>query len=95
MRSSHHLTWRRVAAGLFQPLGLKIVDGEIYVMGRDQITHLHDLNGDGEADFYENFNNDVTVAPAFHEFAFDLQQDAAGNFYFAKAGGVQCGRAWF
>ena len=47
------LKWRRFATGLFQPLGLKIVDGEVYVLGRDQITRLHDLNADGEADFYE------------------------------------------
>src|SRR5439155_19311524 len=51
------LHWRRFATGLYQAVGLKIVDGEIYLLGRDQITKLHDLNGDGEADFYENFNN--------------------------------------
>ena len=28
---SAELTWRRIASGLFQPLGLKIVDGKIYV----------------------------------------------------------------
>jgi hypothetical protein len=89
------LTWRRVATGLFQPLGLKVVDGTVYVLGRDGITRLHDLNGDGEADFYENFNNDVAVTPAFHEFAFDLQTDPAGNFYFAKAGGVRAGGQGF
>ena len=55
------LKWRRFATGLFQPLGLKIVDDKVYVLGRDQITRLHDLNGDGEADFYENFNNDCKV----------------------------------
>ena len=32
----------------------------MYVLGRDQITRLHDLNADGEADFYENFNNDIS-----------------------------------
>ena len=79
------LTWRRVAAGMFQPLGLKIVDETIYVCCRDQITRLHDLNGDGEMDFYESFNNDHQVTEHFHEFAMDLQTDAAGNFYFAKA----------
>ncbi|MDB5336827.1 MAG: hypothetical protein JWN70_2446, partial [Planctomycetaceae bacterium] len=56
------ITWRRFGTGLFQPLGLKIVKrGEeelVYVLGRDQISALHDLNHDGEADFYENFNND-------------------------------------
>ena len=37
--------WRRFATGLFQPLGLKIVDDKVYVLGRDQITRLHDRNG--------------------------------------------------
>ncbi|MHB8519191.1 MAG: DUF6797 domain-containing protein [Limisphaerales bacterium] len=80
------LTWRRFASGLYQPLGLKIVDDQIYVLGRDQITRLRDLNGDGEADFYENFNNDTMNTEHFHEFALDLQTDAAGNFYYMKAG---------
>jgi len=79
------LTWRRIAAGMFQPLGLKIVDETIYVCCRDQITRLHDLNDDGEIDFYESFNNDHQVTEHFHEFAMDLQTDAEGNFYFAKA----------
>ena len=62
---------------------------------RDQITHLHDLNNDGEADFYENFNNDCQVSPSFHEFTFDLQRDSKGNFYYSKAGPVKPGgRGW-
>jgi hypothetical protein len=89
------IKWRRFATGLFQALGLKIVDDKIYVLGRDQITRLHDLNNDGEADFYENFNNDVQVTPGFHEFALDLHTDPAGNFYFCKSGPVSPGgRGW-
>lgn len=79
-----NLTWQRVATGLFQPLGLKIVRDQIYVLGRDQITRLHDLNGDGEADWYENFNNDCMVSEHFHEFATDLLTDRDGNFYYLK-----------
>jgi hypothetical protein len=79
------LTWQRIATGLFQPLGLRIVDEQIYICGRDQITRLHDLNGDGETDFYENFNNDHQVTEHFHEFAMDLQTDKEGNFYYAKS----------
>ena len=79
------LTWRRFACGLFQPLGLKVVDGVVYVSCRDQIVALHDLDHDGEADFYENFNSDHQVTDHFHEFAMDLQTDAEGNFYYAKA----------
>lgn len=78
------LTWQRIASGLFQPLGLKIVDGRIYVACRDQIVILNDLNGDGETDFYENFNNDHQVTDHFHEFAMGLQTDAEGNFYYSK-----------
>ena len=78
------LTWRRFASGLFQTLGLRIVDDKVYVLGRDQITRFHDLDGDGEADFYENFNNDCGATVAYHEFAHDLQTDSQGNFYFAK-----------
>src|SRR5690606_27014438 len=61
------LTWRRYASGLFHALGLAVVDGKIYTLGRDQITRLHDLNDDGEADYYECFNNDVTITQNFHE----------------------------
>jgi hypothetical protein len=89
------LTWKRFAAGLYHALGLKIVNDEIYVTGRDQITRLRDLNGDGEADFYECSNNDCQVTKNFHEFAMDLQTDAAGNFYFGKAGPVRNGGRGF
>ncbi|HEY6170349.1 MAG TPA: DUF6797 domain-containing protein, partial [Verrucomicrobiae bacterium] len=89
------LTWKRFASGLYEPLGLKIGNDTIYVSGRDGITRLHDLNGDGEADFYENFNNEVTSSTGFHEFVFDLQTDREGNFYFAKAGPVRYGGRGF
>jgi len=89
------LTWKRFAAGLFQPLGLKIVDDVVYVLGRDGITRLNDLDGDGEADFHEAFNQDVAVTTGFHEFAMDLQTDPEGNFYFAKAGPVKGGGRGF
>jgi hypothetical protein len=78
------ITWRRFATGLFQPLGLKIVDGTVYVTCRDALVRLRDLNNDGEADFYENFNNDTVVTANYHEFCLDLQTDSAGNFYYAK-----------
>jgi hypothetical protein len=89
------VTWRRFATGLYHPLGLKIVKGEVYVTCRDGIWRLKDLNADGEADFYEAFNFDIKVTKNFHEFVFDLQTDPAGNFYFAKAGPVKNGGRGF
>lgn len=79
-----HLVWKRFATGLFQPLGVKVSAGQIYVAGRDQITRLSDLNNDGEADLYENFNNDTVVTANYHEFVLDLHTDSKGNFYYAK-----------
>ncbi len=80
--------WRRFATGLFQPLGLRIVRDQIYVLGRDQITRLHDRNDDGEADFYETFNDDAQTSPAGHDFSACLETDPAGNFYYVSQQGV-------
>ena len=80
------LRWRRFAAGMFEPMGLRIIDGLVYVTCRDRITRLHDQNGDGEADFYESFFADPDVSPNFHAFNFDLQTDEAGFLYYAKSG---------
>ncbi len=83
---TQRLRWQRIATGMFQPLGLKIVGEKIHVICRDQLTVLHDLNGDNEIDFYECLNNDHQVTEHFHEFAMGLQTDEAGNFYYAKSG---------
>lgn len=80
------ITWKRFAAGLQQPLGLKIIEGVIFTAGRDQITRLHDLNNDGEADYYENFNNDPALTLQRHEFVMDLQTDKEGNLYYCRSG---------
>lgn len=83
--TSPQLKWKRIASGLFQPLGLKIVAGDIYLTCRDQLIILRDRNGDGETDFYECFNSDHQVTEHFHEFAMGLQRDEVGNFYYAKS----------
>lgn len=80
------VTWQRFATGLYQPLGLKVRDGDIFVLGRDQITRLQDKNNDGEADFYECFNNDLKVFGQPHAYAMCLEMDPQGNFYFLKSG---------
>ncbi len=82
----NRIVWKRFAAGLFEPFGVRVVDGKIYVTCRDGIKRLHDLNDDGEADYVEAFWIDDDVSCSFHAYNFDLQTDSQGNFYFAKAG---------
>jgi hypothetical protein len=89
------VTWRRFASGLYHALGLKVVNGEIYVTCRDGLWKLRDTNGDGECDTYEAFNFDFMVTKNFHEYTFDLQTDPAGNFYVIKAGPVRKGGRGF
>lgn len=81
------LRWKRFATGLFQALGLKVRAGQILVLGRDQITRLHDQNGDGEADFYENFSNLIATAPG-HSYVTSLEKDDAGNLYYVDPRGL-------
>ena len=84
-KNSGKLTWQRIASGMFQPLGIKVINEEIFVTCRDQLVRLHDFNGDRETDFYESFNNDHQVTDHFHEFAMGLQADKEGNLYYAKS----------
>ncbi|MCA9096318.1 MAG: hypothetical protein KDA68_22720, partial [Planctomycetaceae bacterium] len=87
-RDLKNVTWRRYATGLFQPLGLKIVDDLIYVTCRDQIVRLHDLNRDGEADYYECFFDGLKTSPAGHDFVTCLETDSRGNLLFVSVNGV-------
>ena len=83
--SPAEVRWRRIATGLFQPLGVKFRGEDLFVNCRDQLARLHDSNRDGEIDFIESFNNDHQVTEHFHEFAMGLQTDSAGHFYYAKS----------
>ncbi len=74
-------TWRRFASGLHQPLGIWIDKEGIFVMCRDQLMRLHDLDGDGEADYYECFSHAFETSPAGHDFICGLERDGHGRFY--------------
>jgi hypothetical protein len=77
--------WTRIAAGLQHPLGVKIVNDQIYTAGRDQITRLGGRFCE-EATFFENINNDPGLTLQRHEFVMGLETDAKGNFYFGRSG---------
>ena len=79
-----HVRWKRFASGLHHPQGLVVADGKVYVLGRNQITRLHDLNDDDEADFYECFSDAFVTSSAGHDFICGLERDAEGNFYAAS-----------
>lgn len=86
--SLKELKWQRYATGLFQPLGLKVRDGKVLVLGRDRITRLHDLNQDGEADFYESWTDSMATSTGGHDYVTCLEADAVGNLYYTDPRGV-------
>ncbi len=81
-QSLENVKWKRYATGLNQALGLAVRDDQVFVLGKDQITRLHDLNNDGEADYYESFCNAFPGALGGHDFNTGLQVSDLGYFYF-------------
>ncbi len=66
---------KRIAEGLAEPLGLEVVDGEIYVLQKHELTHLVDTDGDDIIDEYRVISDAWGVTDDFHEFAFGLVHD--------------------
>jgi cytochrome c len=83
---------KRIAYGLAEPLGLKVVDDEIYVMQKQELTKLVDLNKDEIIDEYQTVCNGWKVSANFHEFAFGLVYKD-GYFYGTLATAINPGGA--
>ncbi|HTG44133.1 MAG TPA: DUF6797 domain-containing protein, partial [Verrucomicrobiae bacterium] len=81
------LKWKRFATGLYQPLGLRVREDRIFVLGRDRITQLEDENGDGEADHYINFFDGIQTSSSGHDYVTSLEKDDRGNLYYVDPKG--------
>ncbi|MBI4659504.1 MAG: hypothetical protein HY735_11745, partial [Verrucomicrobia bacterium] len=73
--------YRRFASGLNEPLGLKVIEGQIYVTQKPELTRIVDTDGNGEADLFETINNDWGYSGNYHAFAFGPVLDPENNFY--------------
>ncbi|MFC4017748.1 ricin-type beta-trefoil lectin domain protein [Micromonospora sp. GCM10011542] len=85
------VTTKKIAGGLKEPMGLKIVDGVVYVSEKQRLTRLVDTTGDEVADQLQT----VATWPyggRFHEFAFGLLYDA-GFFYLNLSVSIDYGGA--
>ena len=63
---------KRIATGLAEPLGIEVVNGDIYVLQKQELTKLIDYDGDEIIDEYQTICNSWGVTTDFHEFAFGL-----------------------
>ena len=72
----------RYAFGLHEPLGLLTgKQGELWLMQRSELTHVTDEDGDGQGDNFETINQGWGYTGNYHQYAFGLVRDRAGNFY--------------
>lgn len=85
------LRWKRFASGLYEPLSLSIVDGDLYVYGREGIVRLHDRDENGEADYYENFSNQIVQSTETREWPLDMVARPEGGFFLSMGGALNAG----
>lgn len=86
------ITTKTIATGFAEPLGLKVVDDEIYILQKQELTKLVDKDGDDIIDEYQTLCNGWKVSANFHEFAFGLAYKD-GYFYGALATAINPGGA--
>lgn len=72
---------KRIAQGLAEPLGVKVVGNDIFVLQKQELTKLVDTDGDGIIDEYQCFAKGWRASANFHEFAFGLAHK--GNYLYA------------
>ncbi|MFK4694278.1 family 16 glycoside hydrolase [Streptomyces pristinaespiralis] len=85
------VTVKKVASGLKEPMGIKAVDGKIYVSQKHELTELSDVDGDDVIDERRT----VATWPFggnFHEFAFGLLY-RKGFFYLNLSVAINYGGA--
>lgn len=83
---------KRIAFGLAEPLGLKVVEDTIYVMQKQEMTVLVDSDKDDIIDEYRTLSDDWSVSANFHEFGFGLAYKE-GFFYATLATAINPGGA--
>jgi cytochrome c2 len=79
--------WRRVAAGLCEPLSIEQVDGTLQVFTRNGIVRLRDTDRDGTADFYENHSSLMLQTAGTRGYPLDMEVDRDGRTW-CSIGGI-------
>jgi cytochrome c2 len=80
------VSWERFASGLNEPLSIASVGGALQVHTRNGLVRLHDLDGNGEADWYENFSDAWAQSASSRAFALDMAVAADGSTFISQGG---------
>ncbi len=80
------LTWQRYSSGLYEPLALVEADGRLVVATKNGLVRLRDRDGNGEADWFENFNDHLIQSRSTRAFPLDLDRAPDGSFFLTQGG---------
>ena len=86
--------WTLWAEGLVDGLGLKVVEDEVWLVQRNELSRLRDEDGDGFCDSIDTISQAWAMTGNYHEFAFGLPQDEEGNFYISTNVGFWSPEWW-
>ncbi|MFJ2554399.1 MULTISPECIES: family 16 glycoside hydrolase [unclassified Streptomyces] len=85
------VTYTKIADGLKEPMGIKYVEGKLYVSEKHQLTELSDTEGVNSADEIRKVAS-WPYGGNFHEFAFGLLYER-GDFYLNLSVAINYGGA--
>ena len=86
--------WSIFAEGLHSGLGLKVVEDQVYVLQRGELSRLEDRDGDGVAEAIHTLSQGWGLTGNYHEFAFGLPRDDDGNYYISTNVGFWSPEWW-
>jgi hypothetical protein len=84
--------WKRLASGLSEPLAIGHFSGTIQVFSRNGLVRLHDRDGNGEADFYENHSSLIHQTVGTRGYPLDMEMDEEGRTWCTVGGIDSTGR---
>lgn len=83
-----NVSWRRFASGLNEPLSIAAVNGVPQVWTRNGLVRLADRDGNGEADWYENFSDAIVQSQSTRAFPLDMDLGPDGSTYVSLGGAL-------
>ncbi len=79
-------SYRRIARGLSEPMGLAISEGRIFVTEKNQVTELIDRDDDGLFETYRCVSNDWPCSMDYHEYLFGAVAKGEHLYFTASVG---------
>ena len=87
-------TWSRAAFGIFEAMSIDIdAKRGVFVLGRDQITRLDDIDGDGFFDVYACASDAFNQTLHSRDYATSLEVYDDGSFLIGRSGLVDAGKS--